>query len=96
MVSATQFGRGRIARWIAPVSILLVVLMIGTALHVHAKDLTAATCLVCVNARTSAPAAVVAAQVRLVTLAAAFVVRACRVPTSEASLLFFIRPPPVA
>jgi hypothetical protein len=96
MVSASQFVRGKFPRWIAPIGILLMVVMIGAAVHVHPNDLTGATCVVCVGGRTSAPATVVTVQILLVAMASVPILRELHTPTCEPVLFLFIRPPPMA
>jgi hypothetical protein len=76
--------------------VLLLLLTVGVqALHVDPLEgPSASPCMVCVSTQTNAPVAIVVTSVLLVEVASAFIPNDPAVPSFEATLSLFVRPPP--
>ena len=89
---------GNWRRWLAVACVVFAVLLLAAqAMHVDPDDgLSSGPCPICVSAHTSAPVAVVTAQLLLITIASVLILMEQQAPNAESFLPLFIRPPPSA
>jgi len=86
----------RCKQWASTVFVMLVLLAVcAQAVHLHLdREPSSATCLACVSAHTVVPVASIVSSGLLIAITLVFVLHELEVPTCEAILPLFIRPPP--
>jgi hypothetical protein len=96
MMDTKTMFESRWQRWVLTACVMLVLFAIGVqAVHVHGKgEPSGATCLACVSAHTGAPVATIVSPVMLIALMLVLILHEFEVPSYEACLPLFIRPPP--
>ena len=83
-------------KWASVAIVLLILFAVCVqAVHMHGKtEPSGATCLACVSAHTGAPVATIISPVLLIALMLVLILHEFEVPSFEACLPLFIRPPP--
>ncbi len=82
--------------WATTACLMLILLAVCVqAVHVHAQgESSGATCLACVSAHTGVPVRAILSAVHLIAITSVLVLYELEIPSYEAFLPLFIRPPP--
>jgi hypothetical protein len=94
LFSSLHFRSGQRRLWIKLMGAMLIVLVLGTVLHVHPNGADGTVCMVCVSAQTSAPTSVFLPAVVLIALSSVILARPAEDPAPAPEFSSFIRPPP--